>query len=309
MESWCRIFPEYLQNPLMLGHQALKEKTEEVRLRIGRPLMIQGNGERLFWTSAGWQPVLDGRNQDKHLTARDIQQVVLRITQGSIYALEEELKNGYLTIPGGHRLGFCGRAVLAGGRISTIKDIRFLNLRIARQINANVEKLLPWLKKNGRWLSLLIISPPLGGKTTLLRELVRLAGQEVNVSLVDERSELAGCYLGEPQFDVGLLTDVLDGCPKAQGMMLMIRSMAPQILAVDEIGHSQDIEALHHALACGITVFATIHGLDQRELQRRPGLQELVAAGLFQRIIVLRGYGNQQQKPDIFDGITMEKLY
>jgi stage III sporulation protein AA len=319
MENWCHIFPEYLQEPLQQGHQLLEEKTEEIRLRVGQPMVIQGNGRKLWWDCVQWseiKPVGDQKDADHKdkdekwlLQPQVIQHVFNRISQGSLYALEEELKNGYITIPGGHRLGFCGRAVLENGQLRTIKDIRFMNLRIARQIQHGVAELLPWLKFNGRWLSLLIISPPMGGKTTLLRELVRLASQDVNVSLVDERSELAGSYLGQPQFDVGPSTDVLDGCPKAQGMMLMIRSMAPQVLAVDEIGHSQDLEALHHALACGIVVFATIHGLDQRELQKRPGLQALIAQGLFQRILVLKGYGSKRLKPDIYEGKTLHKLY
>jgi stage III sporulation protein AA len=327
MQAWLNIFPEKLQAPLQQGHQLLNGYTEEIRLRVGQPLMIIGDSRTLIWKARTWQIATDAAYSlvaaADVLQSQDLEMVFDRVCQGSLYALEEELKNGFLTVPGGHRLGFSGRAVLVEGQLQTLKDIRFMNLRIARQVKHCLHELLPFLTCEGRWLSSLIISPPLGGKTTILRELVRLASSGIgviegyhgkpiggmNVSLVDERSELAGSYLGAPQFDLGPRTDVLDGCPKAQGMMLMIRSMAPQILAVDEIGRSQDFEALYHALACGIIVFATIHGIDISDIYQRPGWQKLIESKLFQRILVLKGYGSQRQKPIIYDGVNLERIY
>jgi stage III sporulation protein AA len=270
----------------------------EMRFRCGQPVMISDGRRMLAWDGMAWQKELPAGKKGA-LDEKNLRRLFEQLAGGSLYRLEEELQNGYLTLPGGHRLGFCGRAVLEKGKIKTMREIAFLNFRLARAVPGCLEPWLEQMVSGGRWLSTLLIAPPLGGKTTLLREMIRLASGGLrskglnipgyNVGVVDERSELAGSWRGIPQFDLGPRTDVLDGCPKAQGMMLMIRSMAPQILAADEIGKKEDIEALNEAVSCGITVFATLHGRCRQEIEARPGLRALLDNPVFERILFLGG--------------------
>ncbi|MEA4891817.1 MAG: stage III sporulation protein AA [Peptococcaceae bacterium] len=302
---WLELFPREVREKLVSGHEILGKTTCEIRIRSGQPLTMAALDRQIYWQGRQWRswPAAGLREEGTAplILPEEMERLWLQITQGSQYRLEREMQNGYLTLPGGHRLGFCGRAVTEEGRIKTMRDIACLNLRLARQIKGGLEPWLPLLLKEGNWCSCLLVGPPLGGKTTLLRELIRLAstgvagadaGQAeavagVNVSLVDERSELAGTYQGQAQFDLGPRTDVLDACPKAEGMLLMIRSMGPQILAVDEIGKPEDLKALETALACGVRVFATIHGSGLEEICRRPGIAGLLKQGFFDRLILL----------------------
>ena len=323
-ERWLEAFPRDLAEKLAQGHKELAGPTCEVRLRIGQPLTMAGPWRQIYWRRQGWldyppagEPLADA---GEVFTDEELERLWLRITGGSQYRLETELRGGYLTLPGGHRLGFCGRAVTEDGRLKTMRDISYLNLRLARQIKGTLTPWLPWLQSGGEWRSCLVIGPPLSGKTTLLRELVRLAstgvdlGQDgivsgVNVSLVDERSELAGAWQGQAQFDLGPRTDVLDACPKAEGMLLAIRSMGPQILAVDEIGGAGDLAALETALVCGVKVFATAHGGSLEEISRRPGLKALLGQGLFDRLALLGRQGPRGKRDIvILDGRTLAPI-
>jgi stage III sporulation protein AA len=162
----------------------------------------------------------------------------------------------------------------------------------------------------------LIVSPPLAGKTTLLRDFVRqlsdgiptLGFKGVNVGLVDERSEVAGTYLGYPQFDIGIRTDVLDGCPKAQGVMMLIRSMSPQVVATDEIGRPEDMEALQEALQAGVVVFTTIHGESYEEIKTRPFFKEVDSWRLFERIVILSRRLGVGTVEGIYEGRTQKRM-
>jgi stage III sporulation protein AA len=200
--------------------------------------------------------------------------------------------------------------VTEGGRIRTLKPVASLNIRIAREVPGAADALLPQLVRGGRFLSTLLISPPQAGKTTMLRDLVRQLSTGVprlrlpglKVGLVDERSEVAGCYLGVPQRDVGPRTDVLDGCPKAEGLMLLIRSLSPQVVAADEVGRPEDAQALMEALHAGVAVLATAHGSCLADVRRRPAMAELLRAGAFERAVLLgrsRGPGTVEAVTDL----------
>ncbi|MBQ3111968.1 MAG: stage III sporulation protein AA [Firmicutes bacterium] len=214
------------------------------------------------------------------------------LTQGSLYALAEELRRGWLTLPGGHRVGLCGHAVLDAGRIATQRELSSFNIRIARAVPGCAAPLLPYLLPNqssgGRLRSALLISPPGGGKTTLLRDIAaQLSRLRYRVGIADERGEIAAMQQGLPQLPLGLRCDVLSAAPKAEAMQLLLRSMSPQVLLCDALGTPAVAEAVADAARCGVAVVATAHGGDVAELRRRPVLRELLAAQAFGRLVLL----------------------
>ncbi|MGI5875394.1 MAG: stage III sporulation protein AA [Dethiobacteria bacterium] len=270
------------------------EKTEEIRLRVRRPLAIYWKGGESFLNEKGLTSII----KDSYLISRDdLERTLELISSHSLYAYEEELRQGYLTIPGGHRVGLAGRAVLEGGKVRVLRDISSLNFRIARQVKGAGEKVLPFLIERhlGRIRQSLIISPPQGGKTTLLRDLARLISNGVSilnhcgqkVGIVDERSEIAACFRGVPQLDVGLRTDVLDACPKAQGIMMMLRSLSPQVIITDEIGREEDVKAIEEAVHAGVSIIASVHGSNLDEIFQRPILGSLLEKNYFERLVFL----------------------
>jgi stage III sporulation protein AA len=288
------------------GH--LPAPLEEIRVREGRPLQLVYAGGDAFVMQGG------ALTQDPARALRPGHDDLLRtfqlMAQGSVYAWEDEIRGGFLTLQGGHRVGLCGRAVTEEGRIRTLKQVASLNVRIAREVPGAAAALLPRVIRGGKVLSTLIISPPQAGKTTLLRDLVRQVSAGVpalglkgrKVGLVDERSEVAGCHAGVPQRDVGPRTDVMDGCPKAEGMMLLIRALSPEVVAVDEVGRPADAEAVMEALHAGVAVLATAHGHSVEDVCRRPALADLLRAGAFVRAAVLsrsRGPGTVEQVIDL----------
>lgn len=269
---------------------------EEIRLRLGRPLQILYGGRDQFVTLQG--KVTREPEAGHMLTEEDMAQTLNLMSGSSLYALEEELRRGYITMVGGHRVGIAGRILLDGtGNVRGMKEIAAFNIRIARDVQQVADGLGHLLIDSAsyRLHNTLLISPPQCGKTTLLRDLARkiskgtlhpkIAG--LKVSIVDERSEIAASWRGAPQHDLGPRTDVLDACPKAEGMTMMIRSMSPQVLITDEIGRSEDGHALLEAIHAGVTVITTAHGFGMHEVRSRPLLRQLFELGAFTRYLVL----------------------
>lgn len=278
------------------------EYLQEIRLRIGGPLLVRHQGEEYGLTESGnmkaCKDFWDKQAQWKEIhrvTKQELQETLEYLAGYSLYAYEEELRQGFLTIQGGHRVGVAGKVVLEAGRIRGIRHISFLNVRLAHQVKGCANGVLPFVIENGEVCHTLIVSPPGAGKTTLLRDMVRqisdgnawCAGKTVGV--VDERSEIGGAYQGLPQNDLGMRTDLLDCCPKAEGMMMLIRSMAPQVMAVDEIGDYEDIHAIETVLHCGCRLIATVHGSSLEDIREKPLLQKLTEHQVFERYIILEG--------------------
>ncbi|WP_082053224.1 stage III sporulation protein AA [Gordoniibacillus kamchatkensis] len=304
-EAILSYMPDSLQRILRPVWPALAEQLEEIRVRENRPLELRLSGGSRFVAPGG---VLTGRPNEAYMPTRsDCAAVLELLTNHSAYSYEEELRLGYITIPGGHRVGLAGRAVLEGGRVRLQRDVGSYNFRIARQVVGVAKPFVPSLLDIGAATlhHTLIVSPPQHGKTTFARDLARIvsAGEwppgawgngpaasrpGLKVGVVDERSELAACVQGAPRFDLGPRTDVLDGCPKAEGMMMLIRSMSPEVLVADELGRPEDAAAVREAIHAGIRVAATAHGNDLDDVRRRPALRELLGEGAFRRIVTLR---------------------
>ncbi len=263
----------------------------EIRLRVNEPLIfVFSHGDFFVCNRCG---LVDEVEEAYVVTQSDIKATLDFISGYSLYAYEDEIRQGFITVKGGHRVGLAGQVILDKGRVRSVKNISFINIRVSHQVRGCGEELLPYIIKNGRLLHTLIISPPGCGKTTLLRDIIRLVSngssysKGLSVGVVDERSELAACHMGVPQNDVGIRTDILDCCPKAEGMLMLLRSMNPKVIAVDEIGGREDIEAISYVINSGCGILATVHGDSIDDIRNKPILRKLVEEKVFSRYIVL----------------------
>ncbi|MDL2258531.1 stage III sporulation protein AA [Eubacteriales bacterium OttesenSCG-928-K08] len=272
---------------------------EELRIRAGQPLQLCSSlGDRLLY-AAGKRPAA---------TIEDCAAIFERVCGHSIYAWEDEIKNGFVTLAGGCRVGVCGRAVRdERGSIAHISDITSINFRVGRACVGAANLLLPRvLRPDGAPYAALIVSAPGHGKTTILRDMVRQLSYGYGgacpqrVCVIDERMEISGSVRGAPQFDLGPRTDVLCGSGKPEGIRLAVRTLSPQVIATDELGSLQDANAVQEAAFSGVTVIATAHVDSVQALKKRRTLMKLIESGALERIVQL---GRSSGRPGIITGV------
>ena len=256
-------------------------EVEELRLRAGQPPAAK--------TAEGEQP-LDLRP----VTAQELRDTLSRAARYSVHSYAESLKNGFVTLGGGHRLGVCGTVAEENGQVVGVRGLASLNLRIARQFTGLAAQIAPWIG-DGAPQSVLLLSPPGLGKTTLLREWVRLISDKgYTVAVADERSEIAALADGVPQFDVGRCTDVMEGCDKKQAALMLLKTMSPALLAFDEITAPADVEAVSLCAHCGTAVVASAHAANVDDLRQRPLYRALLELGVFGRAVVITRKGQER---------------
>ena len=276
----------------------------EIRLRKGRFLSAVISGREYFVDRhGGLSRSAEGAAE---VTDSDIAFAFKTAFRGSVHSFPRELSEGFITCEGGNRVGFCGTASLAGenGQL-VVRDISSVNIRIAHEVKGCAEKLFDMAFGNGL-VSLIISSPPCGGKTTVLRDLCRILGSTRKVSLIDERSEIAAVCKGTPRNDTGLFTDVFNSYPKAQAIMTAVRTMSPDIVICDEIGAEEDYAALSYAANSGAKLICTCHSPSFRDLMARPVAGRLIKSKIFDCAAIL-GTGDLCGKVVSFIDIKTER--
>lgn len=293
-----RLFSINIRNRLKMLRLDI-EKLQEIRMRVNEPMILKYAGREYFVEEGGGMSQASSRPYI--IVQNEMRETMEYIGNYSLYAFEDEIRQGFITVQGGHRIGIAGKVIVEDGHIKSIKYVSSINIRISHEIKGCAGKVLNYIYGMDRIYHTLIISPPGCGKTTLLRDMVRQISnggpkrRGMTVGVVDERSEIASCYMGVPQNDVGKRTDVLDCCPKDRGMIMLIRSMAPEVVAVDEIGGMEEVDALRYAVNCGCRMIATVHGSSMDDIRRRHAINNLVEGKVFERYIILdksKGVGN-----------------
>lgn len=310
-EGLLHIFPLHLREALQRA-DVREDTLEEIRVRVGQPVIFHMENEEWYLKKETGR--LERNPENGYLAARDdIKNMMKFISSYSLYAYEDEMRRGFITIQGGHRVGIAGQVVMEEGRILSLANVCFLNIRVAREKRGCAREIMPYLIHRNSIYNTLFVSPPGVGKTTYLRDVVRtlsygtdrLGGMKVSV--IDERSEIAACRQGVPQNDIGPRSDVLDGCLKSSGMFLMLRSMAPQVIAVDEIGSREDCHAIEQAIYSGSRIIGTVHAYDMKELSQKKYIRPMIEQKMFGRLVLLEKREDGRRGFHVYDE-NLEKL-
>lgn len=278
-----QVLPQHLRAAALALPREIQGQAEEVRLRAGYTMTI----------------LLENREfsvEGISVSGDDLEGLLERASRASVHAVLEQLREGFVSIEGGHRIGFCGTTITDNGKVILLKSISSASIRIAREFCGIAREVTDKLLEEGRFQSTLIAAPPGGGKTSLLRDLIRTlsegeCGPGIRVGVVDPRGELGASVNGRCQLELGRRTDLLNACPKAAGIMMLLRTMNPQVIAVDEITQRTDIDAILEAAGCGVALLASIHGRDRQEMEHRGIYHQLLGMGVFRRMILIEGCG------------------
>lgn len=249
------------------------ETLEEIRIRVSKPIILKLANKEII--------------VEYIVTTQDILEIVEKITENSMYSYQQQICSGYITLKGGHRVGISGNVVMEENKVINVNYIYSLNFRIARQIIGVAEKVVNEVMKNDEISNTLIISKPGAGKTTILRDLIRIISKTKTVGVVDERGEIAAMYKNEPQNDLGIKVDILSNISKNLGIKMLVRSMSPDVIVADEIGTKEDIEAIKYAVTSGVKGIFTAHANNIEDIKKSPILKELLDLNLIDKIIIL----------------------
>lgn len=294
-ETVLQFFPEKLREPWQ-NCKIDWGGIVEIRLRVNCPVILR--------TCTGEQLLQNNKETNVIYCEKEMEDIFRHLCHDSVYAYEEERRQGYMTLAGGHRIGITGEVIYKEGQGYIVKYIRYMNIRIAHEITGVAEPIMQYLYQKGEPCNTLLISPPAAGKTTLLRDIIRLyadgskrgmdeSNREhllcngVNVGVIDERGEIAGAYRGSASLHCGMRTDVITGGDKRNGVEILVRTFAPRVIAMDEIGNQQDAEAIFYAGVSGCSILATAHGKSLDDIKRKPELAPLLGKGIFERLVLL----------------------
>lgn len=281
-----RYFPHQLYQILMNvfeQNHGIEEQLQEIRIRVNRPVLLKLRQADVLL--------------EYNITQEEVLQILERLCENSIYAYKKQICEGFLTVKGGHRVGIVGSCVIENGEIMNIKYISSLNFRIARQVINCSNKVLREVidPENNTIYNTVLMAPPGRGKTTMLRDIVRRISNGINelsfsgktCGVVDERGEIAACFHGIPQNDIGIRTDVIENVSKEKGIRILIRSMAPEIIACDEIGSKEDVQAIKTAFLSGVKGIFTMHGNCLEDIKNNPEMNELLEKEMIQKVLFL----------------------
>ena len=269
MENFMKILPPEIMQYL---EKIQASYITEIRLRVNQKLRIR---------------LLDKEKVFEYVVkSQDMTEILKRVSNNSIYSIQDNINSGYITAYGGNRIGISGEVVQENGRVKNIKNVTSMNIRIAHEIIGCSNSIINRICVNEKVQNTLIISPPGKGKTTMLRDVIRnVSSSGENVGIVDERYEIANVYQGKPTLNIGPRTDVISGISKEKGINTLVRCMGIDVIATDEIGGFEDCSAILNASMCGVSVIATAHGSAYQDLPY--DLQQLVNKGVFKLIIYL----------------------
>lgn len=295
MEYILKCLPTQLAK-LILEHNI--QKLEEIRIRANKPVILKlGQVEIVL---------------NYTITTNEIIGILQNICNNSIYTYQNQICNGFITLPGGNRVGIAGNVVIKDGQVSNISYIYSLNFRISHQINGASDNILKYVLdiENNTIFNTLIVSPPGAGKTTMIRDLAKRISNGINeinfrgldVSIIDERGEIAAMTKGITFNDVGIRTDVLDNVPKSIGIRMAVRSMAPKVIIADEIGNKDDVNIINYAICSGVKCIFTAHGSNMEDLLKNNEINKIINLQLFSKIIFL----DEKQKGKIKNVVNIQ---
>ena len=279
-------FREWLRN---LGTQSICE----IRLKAGSPIVILRDGMSFL----GKNGLSQTFERDEIFTDTALKSTINRLCQSSFYAVAEQIKCGFLTIPGGHRVGFCGRGVLQNGKVHSLTDISYIVIRVSHEVKGAADKVIGKITAGGL-SNTIIVSPPGCGKTTLLRDVSRiLAGDKykMRVGIADERGEIAAYSMGKAQNDIGIFSCAYSEIPKGEAILMLIRALSPDVIVTDEIGGDEDLKALESAALSGVKIICSAHGKDKNDICRNDKIIKMIKKVGDFKMIVLKGRGEVRE--------------